>query len=133
MKYASTSSHALDFSHRDFLGRLITRHRRDYYLSPTDAKLKTLVVASTDNVLNQRNGTWKRTKLDSVVPLSYRVALWPLSHIPPENDTRGSWTGSDWVLLILKWIPTTLLLTILVRSTPFNMKWYCSRTGSNRQ
>jgi hypothetical protein len=121
LEEASSVNQSLEFRHRDAMGRLGTYKKGDYYLSPNDAKLKSLVVTTSTKAIqtNTPNSTWKRKKLKSVVPVSYRLALWPLSHIPVDREEK--WSGSDWAFMGLKWLPTVAALTFTVRSKAYRL------------
>jgi hypothetical protein len=97
-----------------------SRHKRgDYGICPDTGKLKPLVVSSISSVLDLSiNATYSRTEIGNVVPWSYRLALWPLSHV--EYRERKEITGSEWTWIVLKWIPASLALTIMVSLPPLN-------------
>jgi hypothetical protein len=102
--------------HRDIMMRLYTGRNDDRYISPTDGKIKTLVVQSVDDILaGPANGTWKRTYIRNIVPLHYRLAMWPLNHIDMRENTHVD--GGDWALIVGKWIVASVALTITVRLT----------------
>jgi hypothetical protein len=97
--------------HRDVMGREYTGQRDYRYISPNDGKIKTLVVHCIDDILRgPGNGTWKRTYIRNVTPVFYRVAMWPLNHLDLREGTLQR--PEDWALVIVKWIPTCILLTI---------------------
>ena len=101
--------------HRDALARIHYGYQDDRYISPTDGKLKTLVVQCDDDILNRPGkGTWKQTYIRNISPLMHRVAAWPLSHISLRHSTPQS--GEEWLWTILKWIPTTAILIVGVSS-----------------
>ena len=115
--------------HQDSMGRIYNGPDDDRYISPKDAKIKTLVVQTVHDILrNPGNGTWKRTKIRNITPFLYRLALWPYSHI----DMRESnvHTGEDWALLVGKWFASSLALTVLV-SKPSNSLLYDSKIHSD--
>jgi hypothetical protein len=86
---------------------------RDFYLSPTTGKIKTLVIMTTDDIItNEGNGTWKRTYIRNIVPSAYRVALWPYNHMDMRES--GVQSDGDVVKLVGKWIVASLALTVLV-------------------
>jgi hypothetical protein len=85
----------------------------DFYLSPTTGKIKTLVVMTTDDILaDEGNGTWKRTYIRNIVPLAYRLALWPYNHMDMRES--GLQSNEDVAKLVGKWILASLSLSIVV-------------------
>jgi hypothetical protein len=100
-----------DYHHRDIMDRETKGQKDCRYISTNDGKIRTLVVQCIDDILSgPGNGTWKRTYIRNVSPIFYRLAMWPLSHVDMREGTLE--TTGDWALVIAKWIPACLLLTI---------------------
>lgn len=103
------------YYHRDAMDREYTGEKDYRYIDPKDGKIKALVVQCVDDILSGTgNGTWKRTYIRNVTPIFYRVAMWPFNHLDMREGTLKS--QEDWALVIAKWIPTCILLTIGVSS-----------------
>jgi hypothetical protein len=95
------------------MSRVHSEYNNDYYLSPSTGKIKTLVVQSVDDILmNEGNGTWKRTYIRNISPLPYRVAMWPFNHIDMRESSPAS--DSDVAKIVGKWFLASLALTVIV-------------------
>ncbi|GAO18681.1 hypothetical protein UVI_02058970 [Ustilaginoidea virens] len=99
--------------HRDILQRVWQGPPNDKYLSPCDGRLKNLVVQAAQDVYSgAQNSTWRRTFVRNVSPIYIQLANFPFSSV---STDPGAWTGEDWAMVGLKWIPTCLGLLCVVR------------------
>jgi hypothetical protein len=65
------------FRQKDYFGRVTNRDKDERYISAWDAKLKELVVMSTDEVFYEKNDSnWTRTRMNTLAPFAIRVAGW---------------------------------------------------------
>lgn len=100
--------------HRDGMGREKYTTEDDRYLSPWDGRLAKLVVQCTDELYDgPQNTTWRRTFIRNWGPILLRVANWPTKTVSSSNPAE--WSGEDWGMIIVRWIPSVLALYCLVR------------------
>lgn len=65
------------------------------------------------------NATWKRTPIRNVSSFVLRIANLPYRFIPGERRADVSkFTGDDWVLLVIMWIPTVVIFLFVVSTLP---------------
>jgi hypothetical protein len=100
--------------HRDIMQRVWEGTEDDRYLSPWDGHVAKLVVQAAQDVYDgAQNSTWRRTFIRNVSPIYLQLANFPFSTVPTDP---GVWTGNDWAMVGLKWIPTCLGMLCVVSS-----------------
>lgn len=86
----------------------------DRYLSPWDGHVAKLVVQATQDIYNgAQNSTWRRTFIRNVCPIYLQLANFPFNNVP--TDPR-IWTGNDWAIVGIRWVPTCMGLLFVVSS-----------------
>ncbi|KAL3480775.1 hypothetical protein BJX99DRAFT_243989 [Aspergillus californicus] len=100
-------------SHRDALGRVWVGNEDDRYISPTDGRLKELIVQATHAVQGgAQNNTWARKKIGSGLPIHLRVITWGLKDWIAGKSLRSrvwlTWVPTHISLLPLLFIPSHL-------------------------
>jgi hypothetical protein len=99
--------------HHDALGRQWTGTPDDRYLSPYDGRPKQLVVQTTDSLYDMRsNTTYRRTFIRNISPFMIRLADWAIGDKDFEDITHDAWP-----MVILRWIPASCALIVMVSLT----------------
>jgi hypothetical protein len=111
-------------------------HARDYYVAvdgmgrqksgtmpyactvnPASGKFERLTVQTRDSFCTLDNSTWDRTIIRNTAPRLFRLANFPLSAIPLNRRHKiHLWTGTDWVSVMVRWVPASLAVNISVSS-----------------
>lgn len=108
LNYNSTTNER----HRDILQRVHEGTNDDRYISPVHGHVNTLVVQAAQDVYDgPQNSTWRRTFIRNVCPIYMQLANFPFSNVPTDP---GLWTGNDWAMVGLKWIPTCMGMLCMV-------------------
>jgi len=105
--------------HRDAFGRISLVDQevvgQEHYLRPRDGRLRRLKVQGTDDAKGLGRATWERNgRLQSRIPMLLRLARWTYSSVLIEGTEERHYDGTATFILLLKWIPSCLLLVILV-------------------
>ncbi|PVH70359.1 hypothetical protein DL98DRAFT_504723 [Cadophora sp. DSE1049] len=84
-------------------------------INPSSGKFEPLTVQTRDSFCRLNNSTWDRTIMRSAAPKLFRVANFALRGIHHEKRSRIElWTGTDWMSVVLRWIPAFLGIVILL-------------------
>lgn len=84
----------------------------DRYLSPWDGHLAKLVVQATQDIYDgAQNTTWRRTFIRNASPVYLQLANFPFNSVPVDPE---QWTGNDWAIVAIRWVPTCLGLLCVV-------------------
>lgn len=120
-KYMPTKT----FRHKDSIGRVWVGPEDDRYLSATDGRLAELVVQAPENVWGgPANSTWARAKVAECTPAILRVVYSLLGpHL--QNDPDASWAA-----VCFWWLPSCLVLAVLVSWHPKPMCMACLTVSS---
>ncbi|KAI1294501.1 hypothetical protein F5Y03DRAFT_315080 [Xylaria venustula] len=105
--------------HRDAFGRVSsvdeTRAGHEHYLRPSDGRLRLLQVQGTDDANGYGQTNWARigrprSRISNILNLAY----WTYSSVLVEGTEERRYTTSAVFELLLKWIPSCLILVILL-------------------
>ena len=85
----------------------------DKYISPYDARLRKLMVQTTDEIYRHgsKTTTWDRTFIRNVVPYHLQTAYWPTNHIAID-EYELNWRKK--AVIWLKWLPAMAALFVTV-------------------
>ena len=98
--------------HRDLMQRVYKGTEDDRYISPWDGHVAKLVVQSAQEVYDgAQNSTWRRTFVRNISPALIKLANFPFSKAPTDP---GVWTGSDWTMVCVRWLPACAGLVFVV-------------------
>ncbi|KAI0431081.1 hypothetical protein F5Y09DRAFT_305867 [Xylaria sp. FL1042] len=105
--------------HRDAFGRVTrvdeTRADHEHYLRPGDGRLRRLRVQGTDDAKGYGQRNWEqigrpRSRISNILNLAY----WTYSSVLVEGSEKRCYTPSAVFELALKWIPSCLVLVVLL-------------------
>lgn len=117
--------------HRDAFGRVSWLGGRDasreYFIDPKDGRLTRLFVQGAisgaeeetdDDIFNGNDGSnWNRTGPPKEnISLIISLVYWIYSSVLVEGTERRRWDGPSAIVLAAKWVPSCLLLTLMVSS-----------------
>jgi hypothetical protein len=107
-----------DFVAVDGMGRLISQNMPySCTINPSSGKFEPLTVQTRDSFCRLNNSTWDRTIMRNAAPNLFRLANFALEGVPLERRLQVSlWTGTDWMSVVIRWIPASLGICILVSS-----------------
>ncbi|KAJ3577586.1 hypothetical protein NPX13_g2982 [Xylaria arbuscula] len=105
--------------HRDAFGRVSdighTLAGYDYYLRPHDGRLTLLKVQGTDDAFGYGQKSWARNgRPYSRIPAIIKLVHWTYSSVLEEGSEERHYTVYSILLLLAKWIPSCLLLAVLL-------------------
>ncbi|KAI1422627.1 hypothetical protein F5Y12DRAFT_607856 [Xylaria sp. FL1777] len=109
----------MSLHHRDAFGRVTyvdeAQAAREHYLRPNDGRLWPLQVQGTDNTKGYGQKSWDRigrprSRISNILKLAY----WTYSSVLVEGSEERRYTASTIFPLALKWIPSCLILVILL-------------------
>jgi hypothetical protein len=102
----------------DGMGRLVSGNTPyACTVNPLSGKFERLTVQTRDSFCTLNNSTWDRTIIRNTTPRLFRLANFPLSAIPLRRRGRIQlWTGRDCVSVVVRWVPASLGISILVSS-----------------
>ncbi|KAJ2997326.1 hypothetical protein NUW58_g683 [Xylaria curta] len=105
--------------HRDAFGRVLdvygTHTGHEHYLRPEDGRLALLRVQGIDDTHEYGQRSWERTgRPQSKVSLVMKLTHWTYSSVLIPGSEERLYTFNTVLPLILKWIPSCILLAILL-------------------
>jgi hypothetical protein len=84
-------------------------------INPSSGKFERLCVQTRDSFCTLENSTWDRTIIRNIAPRLFRLANFPLQAVPPAKRHQiKEWTREDWISVVIRWIPASLGIVILV-------------------
>ncbi|KAI1737918.1 hypothetical protein F4680DRAFT_427459, partial [Xylaria scruposa] len=109
----------MSLHHRDAFGRILdvdqTKAGHEYYLRPQDGRLVCLKVQGIDDARGYGHKSWERNgRLQSKTTWIMDLAHWTYSSVLVEGSEDSRYTKSTILPLALKWIPSCLILVVLL-------------------
>ena len=84
-------------------------------IHPYTGKFERLCVQTLDSICTLPNSNWDRTIIRQAGPNLLLLALYPRQGINKAKRGKvASWDRQDWLSVLIRWIPASLAITILV-------------------
>jgi hypothetical protein len=92
-------------------------HAYSCTINPSSGKFERLTVQTRDSFCGLDNSTWDRTIIRNTAPKLFRLANFALGGIPVERRHQVElWTGADKRSVLIRWIPASLGIFVVVSS-----------------